>query len=122
MSRSRRRSTNDLIAELRAEAAKAEFVLLAVGFPQETKFVSSKFTDAQALGELSALVTQGGHPLGFIRCVRKGKLREFGHRVLQEHIDANDATVPEQVLTKIIQKSGQGLEALGAQRVNDNRN
>jgi hypothetical protein len=43
------RTTQDLIAELRTEAANAEFVLLVVGFPTESKVVSASRPEAEKL-------------------------------------------------------------------------
>jgi hypothetical protein len=55
------RTTKEPIAELQAEAATAEFVVLAVGFPKETKMVNATLSDAQALASLNTLVNQGGY-------------------------------------------------------------
>ena len=101
------RTTRALIAELRAEAANAELVLLVVGFPNETKMVPSKITDANALAELNALVGQGGHPLGFIRVVRRGTRRSIESRPLPEY---GDDPVPGQVLREICERMADSLE------------
>ena len=101
------RTSKELIEELRAEASSAEFVVLAVGFPQETKMVNSTLTDAEALDTLNTLVSQGGHPLGFIRCRCKSNSRVFEVRPLDEYADD---PVPGRVLGEICQRMGDEAE------------
>lgn len=101
------RTTRDVIVELRAEAAKAEFVLLAVGFPTETKMVSSTQSDVGSLEELNGLVAQDGHPLGFIRCTRQGTRRVIASRPLAQYADD---PVPGQVLRGICEYMADSLE------------
>lgn len=100
-------TTKDLIAELRAEAAAAEFVVLVVGFPNETKMVASALSDAEALEELNVLVEQGGYPLGFIRSIRQGARRSIESRALPDY---GDDPVPGQLLRQICERWGDALE------------
>ncbi len=99
------RTTKDLIAELQAEAASAEFVLLVVGFQTESKIVDARQPDAQET--LDALVLQGGHPLGYLRCVRRGQHRCIETRVLPEY---GDDPVPSRVLQQLCEITGDSLE------------
>ena len=99
------RTTKELIAELRAEATKAEFVLLVVGFPTESKIVDARQPDAQEA--LDALVLEGGHPLGYLRSVRRGKQRSIESRVLPEY---GDDPVPGQALQRLCEITGDALE------------
>jgi len=113
------RTTRDLIVELRAEAARAEFVLLAVGFPTETKMVCSTPSNVDALEDLNTLVAQDGHPLGFIRCTRQGTRRVMESCPLAEY---DDDPVPGQVLREICKRMADGLErqyGVYANRVHD---
>jgi hypothetical protein len=115
------RNTKDLIHELYAEAANAEYVLLAVGFLEQTKFIPGDMPQSKAVKKLNKFVQAGGTPLGFIRSIQQGKERSFETRVLKEHLDAGD-NVPGQVLTKIVQPAAQSLDSLGVRRLGDNRN
>jgi hypothetical protein len=101
------RSTKDLIAELRAEAANADVVVLAVGFPNETKMIPATFTDAEALKELNGLLAQGGYPLGFVRITRQGDQRSVERRCLPEY---QGDPVPDRALQQICQNLADGME------------
>lgn len=101
------RTTGDLIVEFRAEAAESEFVLLAVGFPTETKMVSSAQSDTDALEEPNTLVGQDGHPRGFIRCTRQGARRAVGSRPLAEY---DDDPVLGQALRQVCERMADRLE------------
>jgi hypothetical protein len=112
------RTTKDLIDELRMEGTHAEVVQLAVGFPQETKFVSSLMNDVDALNELNSLVAKGGHPLGFIRAIRQGERLHFEQRVLPDHT-GQAAEIAHQTLVRIIQKTGENLEIWKSREPNE---
>ncbi|MDO9326957.1 MAG: hypothetical protein Q7T80_18570 [Methanoregula sp.] len=59
------RNTSDLVNEMLTEAKKSFLVAIAVGFPNETKFIfsSGKFP----LKDLNKLVQLGGSPIGLLR-------------------------------------------------------
>jgi len=102
------RTTKDLIAELRAEAATAAMVMLAVGFPSESKMVRSDQSDADALKELNGLCQRGGTPLGYIRLEhRQGNSQAVKSKVLAEW---EDEEVPGQVLRDITLRMADDLE------------
>jgi hypothetical protein len=101
------RTTKDLIAELRAQAFNADYVVLVVAFPNETKMVASTLSDAEALEELTVLVEQGGYPLGFIRSIRQGTRRSIESRALPEY---GDDPVPGQLLRQICERMADSLE------------
>lgn len=111
----------EVIEELRTEAAKAQFVLLAVGFPEQTNFIPGDMPEPKAIKTLNKCIQAGGTPLGYLRCKGQGTNRTFEMRVLQEHLVAGD-NVPGQVLTRILQIAGTSLESLGVRRLDDNRN
>ena len=66
------RNTSDLINEMLAEAKNTFLVAIAVGFPNETKFVfsSAKFP----LIDLNKLVQMGGSPIGLLRFEKENAL------------------------------------------------
>jgi len=101
------RTPKELIAELRSEAAHAVFVVLAVGFPNETKMVHSTLTDAEALKSLNTMISQGGYPLGYIRCRCQSDTSVFDARSLDEYADD---PVPGNILRKICQRMGDEAE------------
>jgi hypothetical protein len=59
------RKTSDLINEMLTEAKNTFLVAIAVGFPNETKFVFSSAKDP--LRDLNNLVKRGGSPIGLLR-------------------------------------------------------
>ena len=74
------RNTSDLINEMLAEAKSAFLVAIAVGSPNETRFVFS--TGNFPLKDLNTLVQLGGSPIGLLRfekenAVIQGSFRPF---------------------------------------------
>jgi hypothetical protein len=105
------RTTKDLIAELRTEASQGEYAYLAVGFPNETKMLSARKGDGDALRELNALVEQGGHPLGFIKFGPvAGKHLSVSCRPLVEYADD---PFPGQLLREICEGLAEKLQNQG---------
>lgn len=92
------RTSDELSAERHTEAHSADFVVLVVGFPAESKFVSSALPHDEAAQELNALVERGGYPLGFIRSTKRKDRQIVDARPLAEY--ANDP-VPGRVLQQI---------------------
>src|SRR5690349_21975871 len=102
-------TTMQLVQEMRAEAASADYLMLAVAFEEDTKFISSHLSDEQALKKLDEMVNAGGTPLGFIRAnskkVEGGKTEVFlKSQVLKDHT-GEAATVAENLLTQMLQRS-----------------
>lgn len=64
MSAFARRTTADLVAELRQTAAAHDRAAIVVGFDDRTEFVWA--TDPNPLGSLNAHVRSGGDPLGLV--------------------------------------------------------
>jgi hypothetical protein len=59
------RNTADLVNEMLKEAKTTFLVAIAVGFPDETKFV---FSSAKSpLKDLNTLIQRGGSPVGLLR-------------------------------------------------------
>ncbi|HWT81384.1 MAG TPA: hypothetical protein VN648_21535, partial [Candidatus Methylomirabilis sp.] len=88
-----RRSTLDLIGELRAAAARQTLAAIAVGFDESTQFVFP--TDPNPLDALNRLVLTGGTPLGILGVrIAQGTIEyqakpfaEFcGNPRIQEHL------------------------------------
>ncbi|WAC05815.1 MAG: hypothetical protein OS112_04095 [Methanoregula sp.] len=77
------RETSDLIDEMRAEAKKAWLVAIAVGFPDETKFVFS--SRRHPLEELNQLVQKGGSPIGLLRFDKENTLVQGSYRPFVEY-------------------------------------
>ncbi|PKL58966.1 MAG: hypothetical protein CVV34_00340 [Methanomicrobiales archaeon HGW-Methanomicrobiales-5] len=59
------RNTSDLVNEMLTEAKNTFLVAIAVGLPNETKFVFSSAKDP--LRDLNNLVKRGGSPIGLLR-------------------------------------------------------
>ena len=107
------RTTTELVQEMRAEAGSADYLMLAVAFEEDTKFVSSHLSDEHALKKLNEMVNAGGTPLGFIRANRKniegGKTQVFlDTKVLKDHT-GQAATSAENLLTQMLQRSSSTL-------------
>lgn len=65
-----RRTTKDLVNELREEAKGAKIAALVVGFEKETKYVWNQSPDP--LHDLNALIEAGGEPVGISRIICAG--------------------------------------------------
>jgi len=107
------RTTTELVQEMRAEAASADYLMLAVAFEEDTKFISSHLTDELALKKLNEMVNDGGKPLGFIRANSKkiegGKAQVFLEtKVLKDHT-GEAAISAENLLTQMLQRSSSKL-------------
>ena len=103
----------ELVQEMRAEAASADYLMLAVAFEEDTKFISSHLSDEQALKKLNEMVNDGGTPLGFIKANSKksegGKTEIFlKPKALKEHT-GEAATCAENLLTQMLQRSSSKL-------------
>ncbi len=86
-----KRTIRELIAELRAEAAKAAFATLLVYFQneKERRLINSSQPDAEQA--LKAMLLEGGVPIGFIRAVNQNKDWAFSTRVLPEFEENEEA-------------------------------
>ena len=103
----------EVVQEMRAEAASADYLMLAVAFEEDTKFISSHLSDEQALKKLNEMVNAGGTPLGFIIANSKknegGKTEVFLEpKILKDHT-GEAATSAENFLTQILQRSSSKL-------------
>ena len=61
---SERRTTADLVEELRETSARNDFAALVIGFDDRTEFVWA--SDPNPLGALNTLMQKGGDPLGVV--------------------------------------------------------
>ncbi|MEN6611152.1 MAG: hypothetical protein ABFC24_09925 [Methanoregulaceae archaeon] len=77
------RKTSDLLEEMLAEAKTAWLVAIAVGFPDETKFVFS--SRRQPLEELNRLVQKGGSPIGLLRFDKVDGKVQGSYRPFEEY-------------------------------------
>jgi hypothetical protein len=107
------RTTMEVVQEMRAEAASADYLMLAVAFEEDTKFISSHLSDEQALKKLNEMVNAGGTPLGFIKANNKtidgGKAQVFLEtKVLKDH-SGEAAASAENLLTQMLQRSSSGI-------------
>ena len=66
------RNTSDLVNEMLIEAKNTFLVAIAVGFPNETKFVFS--TAKFPLVDLNKLIQMGGSPIGLLRFEKENAL------------------------------------------------
>jgi len=82
-----RRSTMELVQEMKAEALTGKFIVvtIAVGFDDTSLFVSSR--DPNALESLNEMVEQGGAPVGLIGITKAGRNGTVETRVFQEFQD-----------------------------------
>jgi hypothetical protein len=80
-----KRTTEDLVNELREEAKGVKIAALIIGFEKETKYIFSN--SLNPLDDLNALIEAGGEPVG-IMCVitQKNKLN-LRIRPLKEYAD-----------------------------------
>lgn len=85
------RKTKELIAEAREsakefkEGAKVAAVFIVVGFESSTEFVDSD--DAAAVGQLNALIKEGGEPVGTICCRSGDGHFQCGFKPFEEYKD-----------------------------------
>lgn len=77
------KNTADLVNEMLTEAKSAWLVAIAVGFPDDTKFVFSPAK--QPLKELNALVRQGGFPIGLLRFEKTTGVIQGSYRPFSEY-------------------------------------
>jgi len=107
------RTTTELVQEMRAEAASGDYLMLAVAFEEDTKFISSHLSDEQALKKLNEMVNAGGAPLGFIRANNKknedGKAQVFLETKVLKDLTGQAATSAENLLTQMLQRSSSKL-------------
>ena len=77
------RNTTDLVKEMLAEAKKSFLVAIAVGFPDETKFV---FSSAKVpLNDLNNLIRLGGSPVGLLRFDKENATIQGSFRPFSEY-------------------------------------
>lgn len=77
------RNTSDLVNEMLAEAKKTFLVTIAVGFPNETKFVFS--SGRTPLKDLNKLVQLGGSPIGLLRFEKENAEIQGSYRPFFEY-------------------------------------
>jgi hypothetical protein len=77
------RKTTDLVDEMLKEAQEAWLVVIVVGFPTETKIVSS--TSRQPLEELNKLVQSGGSPIGLLKFKKEQETIQGEYRPFEEY-------------------------------------
>ena len=103
----------ELVQEMRAEAASADYLMLAVAFEEDTKFISSHLSDEQALKKLDKMVNDGGTPLGFIKASSKkiggGRTEVFLEPKVLKDQTGEAATSAENLLTQMLQRSSSKL-------------
>jgi len=77
------RNTSDLVNEMLNEAKNTFLAAIAVGFPNETKFVfsSAKFP----LKDLNTLVKMGGSPIGLLRFEKENAVIQGLYRPFFEY-------------------------------------
>jgi hypothetical protein len=77
------RNTSDLVKEMLAEAKNTFLVVIAVGFPNETKFVFS--SGKSPLHDLNKLVKLGGSPIGLLRFEKENTVIQGSFRPFSEY-------------------------------------
>jgi hypothetical protein len=77
------RNTSDLVKEMLTEAKKTFLVAIAVGFPNETKFVFS--SGKIPLNDLNTLVKRGGSPVGLLRFEKENAAIQGSYRPFLEY-------------------------------------
>ncbi len=77
------RNTSDLVKEMLEEAKNAWLVAIAVGFPDDTKFVFSSGKDP--IRELNRLVKDGGFPIGLLRFDKEDGFIRGAYRPFSEY-------------------------------------
>ena len=77
------RNTSDLVKEMLAEAKTTFRVAIAVGFPNETKFVFS--SGRTPLIDLNKLVQLGGSPIGLLRFEKENAVIQGSYRAFFEY-------------------------------------
>jgi hypothetical protein len=77
------RNTSDLVKEMLAEAKNTFLVAIAVGFPNETKFVFS--SGKVPLNDLNKLVKLGGSPVGLLRFEKENAVIQGSYRPFSEY-------------------------------------
>jgi hypothetical protein len=96
------RKTSDLVQEMVDEAKKAWLVAIAVGFPQETKFVFS--SGSHPLDDLNRLVKSGGSPIGLLRFDKENSSVQGSYRPFEEY--ANESWAQE-YLAGLLENTGE---------------
>ncbi|MFA4824093.1 MAG: hypothetical protein WC593_02940 [Methanoregula sp.] len=77
------RNTSDLVNEMLNEAKNTFLAAIAVGFPNETKFV---FSSAKLpLKDLNTLVQMGGSPIGLLRFEKENAVIQGMYRPFFEY-------------------------------------
>ncbi|HVP94628.1 MAG TPA: hypothetical protein VMS89_05575 [Methanoregulaceae archaeon] len=104
------RKTSDLVDEMLKEAQGAWLVVIVVGFPNETKIVSS--TSRQPLEELNQLVQGGGSPIGLLKFTKEGDSIQGEYRPFEEYENAQ--WVPQYLASLL--DNAEGIIALSQQK------
>jgi hypothetical protein len=90
------RSTPELIIELQVQSAACTLAAIAVAYRDSTRFVFAG--DDDPLGELNALIGDGGHPIGVVGVRVGGGVVEYCAHPFIEYRDNPDAAAYLQAL------------------------